>query len=163
MKKKVFGRKFSRDFGSRRALFRALTRAFVLQGSIVTTKAKAKAIAGDVEKMVTAIKKGTLAHVRRVNAIVANDREVLTRFIDDIAPVFSDRAGGYTRIVSLPPRRGDRAEMARLTWTREIGKAEVQVKEEKSKKPSEKVSDKLVKADTKVSKVKKSKKETAKS
>ncbi|MCX7928577.1 MAG: 50S ribosomal protein L17 [Patescibacteria group bacterium] len=121
MKKKVFGRKLSRDYGSRKALFRALTRSFVLNGSIITTKAKAKAISASVEKLVTAIKKGSLAHIRRVSAKLANDRKVLTKLIKEVAPAFSSIKGGYTKLISLPTRRGDNAEMAKIVWTKEIG------------------------------------------
>ncbi|MCS7091925.1 MAG: 50S ribosomal protein L17 [Patescibacteria group bacterium] len=136
MKKKVFGRKFSRDYGSRKALFRALTRSFVLNGSIITTKAKAKAISASVEKLVTAIKKGSLAHIRRVNAKLANDRKVLTKLIREVAPAFSGIKGGYTKLISLPARRGDNAEMTKIVWTKEIGNLSLTVANQGKRKVS---------------------------
>lgn len=135
MKKKVFGRKLSRDTGSRRALFRALVRAFVLTGAIVTTKAKAKAVSYDIEKIVTKVKRGTLSDVRSVNAALANDREVLSKLTTDVKAAFEGLRGGYTRIISLPVRRGDAAQMAKLTWTREVLNSKnekVDLKKEKS-------------------------------
>jgi large subunit ribosomal protein L17 len=120
MKKKVYGRKFSRDRGSRKALFRSLIRAFVAHGAIVTTKAKAKAIQGEVDKLVNLSKEGSVASKRRVYARLANDRKTSSALFSLAKTNFSSRRGGYTRIINLPIRRGDSARMVRFEWVEEI-------------------------------------------
>ncbi|KKQ51933.1 50S ribosomal protein L17 [Candidatus Woesebacteria bacterium RIFCSPHIGHO2_01_FULL_39_17] len=120
MKKKVFGRKLSRDRGSREALFRSLIKALILHGSINTTKAKAKAIQSDVDKLVTLAKKGDMSARRRVYAILANDKASIKKLFGEISEAFINKIGGFTRIINLPRRRGDLAEVARLEWSRKI-------------------------------------------
>lgn len=120
MKKKVFGRKLSRNRASRNALFRGLMQSLILNGTIITTKAKAKAIQPSVEKLVTLAKKASVDSTRRVYAALANDGDSTDRMVKVIAPEMNDRPGGYTRLVSLPPRNGDKAPMARLSWVKEI-------------------------------------------
>ncbi|MCH7640659.1 50S ribosomal protein L17 [Patescibacteria group bacterium] len=120
MKKRVFGRKFSRGSGGRRALFRSLIRALVSEGSIVTTLSKAKTVRHKTEKMVSLTKKGGVEARRRVYSLLGNDRDTTDSLFDKIAPNFKDRAGGYLRIVKLPSRRGDAVGMARLEWVKEI-------------------------------------------
>ncbi len=138
MKKRVVGKKFSRGSGARRSLFRSLIRALVLHGAIVTTKAKAKVIQKQIDRIVNIAKKGTVAKRRQVYAILGNDRKTTDGLFKKIAPNFSDRVGGYTRIVNLPRRRGDAAEMARLEWVKEIVvKDTVKKKSKKDKKPVE--------------------------
>lgn len=99
---------------------RSLVRAIVVSGKVVTTKAKAKAIVGEVDKLVTLAKKKTLDSRRRVLAFLGNDREAAERLVNTLAPSFSNRNSGYARIVLLPPRKGDHAQMARLEWVDEI-------------------------------------------
>lgn len=120
MKKRVFGRQLSRERDTRRALFRSLIRALVKHGKIKTTKAKAKAIQADIDKLINLAKKETVSAKRRVFAILGNDKETTKKILGEIAPSFSDRSGGYTRIISLPARRGDAAEIVRLEWVKEI-------------------------------------------
>jgi len=120
MRKMVFGKKLSRGKKGREALLRSLVRAIVISGKIVTTKAKAKAIIGQVDKIVTLAKKGTLDSRRRVLAFLGNDRDTAERLVNTLAPSFSQRNSGYTRIILLPSRKGDNAQMARLEWVDEI-------------------------------------------
>jgi large subunit ribosomal protein L17 len=80
---------------------------------IKTTEAKAKAIRGDAEKLVTLAKRGDL-HSRRLAASRLNESEVLNKLFDELATRYEDRSGGYTRILRLGPRLGDRAEMVLL-------------------------------------------------
>jgi large subunit ribosomal protein L17 len=127
MRKRVFGRNFSRDKGSRNALFRSLIRALILHGKIQTTKAKAKAIQGAVDKLLSIAKKGDVSARRRAYAILANDRGATDKLFNSVAKTFVDVKSGFTRITNLPPRRGDFAQMARIEWTKEVA-------EEKSKK-----------------------------
>lgn len=116
MRKMVFGKKLSRGKKGREALLRSLVRATIISGKVVTTKAKAKAIVGQIDKLITLAKKGTLDSRRRVLAFLGNDRETADRVVNILAPSFSQRNSGYTKIILLPPRKGDGAQMARLEW-----------------------------------------------
>lgn len=144
MNKKVFGRKLSRSRPSREALFVSLARAMILNGKIVTTRAKAKAVQGNLEKFVTLAKKGDLTARRRTLSKLDNSRDIVDILFKKVAPAFSVRTSGYTRLISLPTRKGDNAKMARIEWTEKI------VNNEELKSKSEKVSKKV-----KVEKVKK--------
>ncbi len=151
MNKKVFGRKLSRSRPAREALFASLTRSLILNGKIETTKAKAKAVIGSAEKMVTLAKKGGVTERRMVLARLDNKKDAVERLFGDIAKAFSDRNSGFLRIISLPRRRGDNAEMARLEWTEKV-----EVTEKIVEKKAEK------KAETKAKKEPKTKAETKK-
>jgi large subunit ribosomal protein L17 len=113
MRHKVSGRKFDRPTGSRRAMFRVMVTDLLRHGRIVTTHAKVKEIRSFTERMITHGKDGTL-HSRRQAAAFITDPDVVEMVFDEIAPRFQDRAGGYTRVVKLGPRKGDAAEMAML-------------------------------------------------
>lgn len=78
-----------------------------------TTEAKAKALRPVAEKMITFAKRGDLAARREVLKQIP-DRDVVHKLFSDIGPRFSERAGGYTRILKLGPRQGDGAPMARI-------------------------------------------------
>jgi large subunit ribosomal protein L17 len=92
---------------------------------IQTTSAKAKAIRGAAEKLITLSKRGNaageakLVHARRLAAARLNDPEIVKKLFDDIAPRYAERPGGYTRILKLGPRRGDAAEMVLLELVEE--------------------------------------------
>lgn len=131
MKKRVFGRQLSRERDTRRALFRSLIRALVKHGKIKTTKAKAKAIQADIDKLVNLAKKDSISAKRRVFAILGNDKETTKKLLIEVVPSFFDRSGGYTRIVSLPARRGDAAQIVRLEWVKEIKIKEAKTTKEK--------------------------------
>lgn len=153
MRKRVFGRHLSRGRKSREALIVTLIRALVLSGKIETTRAKAKAIIGQVDKVVKIARKGTLSSQRQVSAFMRGDREVVTKLINEIVPSTSGRTSGLTRIISLPARRGDTAAMARLEWVDEIKPAAVKEKVEK-KKVVKKAPKKVVKKAVSVKKTK---------
>lgn len=120
MRKMVFGRKLSRGKKAREALLRSLIRAIVLEGKIVTTTAKAKAVKGQIEKLVTLGKEGTIWARRRALAYLANDRKVTDKLFGSVAGAFISRKGGYTRLIPLPPRQGDSARMARIEWVDQV-------------------------------------------
>jgi large subunit ribosomal protein L17 len=141
MNKKVFGRKLSRSRPSREALFVSLVRAMVLNGKMITTHAKAKAIQGNLDKFVTLAKKGDLSSRRRALSKLDNSRDIVEILFKKIAPAFSGRASGYTRLISLPTRKGDNAKMTRIEWTEKIEMKE----EEKGKKVAAKAKAKEVK------------------
>ncbi len=115
MRKNVFGRQFSRDTNQRKALFKSLITSLILQESIKTTLEKAKAIKGDVDKIVNKAKKGdnTLKVwlLQKHLGVLATDK-----VIKDIAPRFKDRTSGYTRIIKLGRRFSDNAAMALMEW-----------------------------------------------
>ena len=116
MRKKVFGRHLSRGRKSRTALFRSLIRALVLDGKITTTRAKAKAVVSQIDKLITTAKKETVSARRQVLAKLGNDRKATDGLFERVVPAASGRKSGYTRIISLPPRRGDRAQMVIMEW-----------------------------------------------
>lgn len=114
MKKKVFGRKLSRERDSRRALFRSLTRALVKYGKIETTKGKAKAVRPFIEKLFLTAQKGDISARRRIYTQLGNDRKTTDSLIKQSGDF--KRKSGFTRVINLPARRGDAAEMVRLEW-----------------------------------------------
>lgn len=153
MNKKVFGRKLSRSRPAREALFTSLAKALIKNGKIVTTRAKAKAVLPNVEKMITLAKKESLAGRRRVLAMLDNSKEETGILFGNVVKAFSGKNSGFTRIISLPRRLGDNAEVVRLEWSEKV-EYETKAKEEKKAK---KVEAKEVKKETKKT-VKKSEK-----
>ncbi len=145
MRKKVFGRNFSRGTRSRRALFRSLLKALIVNGKIVTTKAKAKAMQKDLEKLVVLSKDGSLASRRNALSMLANKRELTEKLFNKIGPVFDKRKSGFTRSINLGRRLGDGAEMVRIEWTEEVPE-----KDESKKDEAEKPKKTLKKATKKV-------------
>lgn len=148
MNKKVFGRKLSRSRPAREALFATLVRSMIISGKIKTTMAKAKAIQGDLEHMITLAKKADIASRRKALAYLDNDRKISDLLFQQVGTFFKTRTSGFTRITSLPQRRGDNAKMARIEWTEKV---ELKAKEPKVKKAekTEKVVKKAVKKTTK--------------
>ena len=110
MRKLNKGRKLSLRIGPRNALLRVLANNFLLHEKIKTTEAKAKELRIIAEKMITKAKNVDLANRR----MLARDlTPTLTKkIIDEIAPKYKERAGGYTRIMKLGPRNSDGAHMA---------------------------------------------------
>ena len=80
-------------------------------GRITTTQAKARALRPYAERLITKAKRGDL-HARRLVLAKLKDRDVVAHLFEDVAPRFKEREGGYTRILKLDPRKGDRARMA---------------------------------------------------
>lgn len=115
MRKHVFGRQFKRDANERKALFKNLLTSLVLEERIKTTEAKAKAIKAAADKLVTKAKKGETAY-KLLHPDV--NQKAVVKLIQDIAPRFAKRQGGYTRVVKLSKRRvADNANMALIEWT----------------------------------------------
>lgn len=138
MKKKVFGRKLSRSRPAREALFASLTQSLIINGSIVTTRAKAKAVQGSVEKIVTLAKAGTLSARRKVMSKLDNARKPVDILFQKVVKAFPAKTSGFTRIISLPRRVGDNAQMVRMEWTEKIVESEkVKVKSDKTKTKKE--------------------------
>jgi large subunit ribosomal protein L17 len=137
MLKRIFGKKLSRNTGSRKALFRSQIVALVEKGSIVTTKAKAKAIQGDVDKIMTMVRKESIAGRRKILAKLGNDRETVDLLFKNYLGFTKKRPSGFTRIINLGPRKGDMAEMARIEWVDKLEVKKVK-KEEDGKNISSK-------------------------
>ncbi len=104
-----------RKKAQREALLRSLAESVILREKVVTTIAKAKAVRPIVEKLVTRAKKNTL-HDKREILKVAYTTNAMQKLTKEIAPRYADRAGGYTRITKMPPRRGDGADMALIEF-----------------------------------------------
>jgi large subunit ribosomal protein L17 len=105
-------RKFGRTASQRHALLKGLVLSLVAHGRIETTEAKAKELRPFVEKMITKANLGTLASKRIVTSRLYNLSAEANKLINDIAPKYKSRAGGYTRITKLPRRQGDASKMA---------------------------------------------------
>jgi large subunit ribosomal protein L17 len=123
MRHRIKGKKLNRDGSHRKALRLNLSMALLQHGRIQTTLAKAQFVRGHTEKLITVAKRGLAdqetkgvaagVHARRIAASrLNNDRELVQKLFDRIAPQYAERPGGYTRILKLGPRRGDNAEMA---------------------------------------------------
>jgi large subunit ribosomal protein L17 len=133
MNKKVFGRKLSRSRPTREALFASLAKSLIKNGKIETTRAKAKAVAPNVEKMVTLAKKAEISGRRKVLSMLDNSKESTEILFGAVAKAFSGKNSGFTRMISLPRRHGDNAEMVRLEWSEKV-----EVVEKKEEKPAKK-------------------------
>lgn len=114
MRHRVAGKKLNRSSKHRKALFKNLAGQLFIHGEITTTEAKAKAIQSKVEKLITKAKEQTL-HSRRQIHSVFNSKPVTNRLFDQIAPKLGQRESGFTRIRKVGVRRGDNANMVKLS------------------------------------------------
>jgi large subunit ribosomal protein L17 len=108
MRHRIAGRGLGRDKAQRKALFRSLVTELLRHERIETTEAKAKAVRGDAEKLITLGKRGDL-HARRLAAATILDPEVTKKLFDTLGPRYKEKAGGYTRLYKVGPRHGDGA------------------------------------------------------
>ncbi len=130
MRHRVSGKRLGRDRGHRTALQKSLSRSLILDGKIETTLAKAKFVKPYVEKLVTKAKKGPdFTTINRVYEKLGS-KEATRVLFEDISPRFVGRNGGYTRIVKLGFRDGDKAAMVRLEWV--VGKKGAKGKKDKT-------------------------------
>ena len=107
-------RKLNRETRVRRSILAGLVKDVVNNGYVVTTEARAKEARKFVDRMITYGKKGTLVSRRKALAFLHNDKDVVKVIFDELAPKYSERNGGYTRIIKLKERVGDDALMVRL-------------------------------------------------
>jgi len=126
MRHQVAGYKLGRSKGARIALRRTLIKQFFTHERITTTRAKAEAIRGDAERMITVARRSAEATpIAKVNARrlvtsrLGGGDEVVKKLFDEIGPRFATRPGGYTRMLKLGPRFGDSAEMVILELVEE--------------------------------------------
>ena len=106
--------KLSRSASHRKALFMNLAREVFNHERIKTTEAKAKAVAPEVEKLITLAKRGDLHARRQALSALGHDKFIVYKLFEEIAPRYADRNGGYTRILKLGPRHSDATEMVYL-------------------------------------------------
>lgn len=108
MRHRIAGRQLGRDKSARKALFRNLVTELLRYERIETTEAKAKAVRPDAEKLITLGKRGDL-HARRLAGETLLDPAVTKKLFEKLGPRYKERAGGYTRIFKVGPRKGDAA------------------------------------------------------
>jgi large subunit ribosomal protein L17 len=111
MRHKVAGHKLGRPTAHRMSLYHNLTSELLLHERVITTEVKAKELRGMVDKIITLGKEGSI-HSRRQALVLVNEKKAVDKAFDDVAKRFSDRSGGYTRVLKLGPRKGDGASMA---------------------------------------------------
>ena len=135
MRHLVKGRKLNRTASHRIALKRNLAMSLIEHKSIKTTLPKAKEVQGFIERLVTYAKKGNLSSHRLITQKLPGKlgKKMTHVLIHDIAPSYSDRAGGYTRIIKLQNRNNDNAEMSIIEFVALEAKSEIG----DEKKPSE--------------------------
>lgn len=125
MRHQVAGYKLNRSKGARIALRRTLIKQFFTHERIQTTRAKAAAIRGEAERMITVARNSAEASdaekvaARRLIASRLGDNTMVAKLFNEIAPRFAGRNGGYTRVLKLGPRLGDNAEMVLLELVEE--------------------------------------------
>ena len=125
MRHQIAGYKLNRTKAARVALRRNLIKQFFTHERIRTTEAKAAAIRGEAERLITLARNSQKAddpgkvHARRLVASQLGSNEVVKKLFDEIAPRFAERSGGYTRVLKLGPRVGDKAEMVLLELVEE--------------------------------------------
>ena len=131
------GRKFGRETDQRAALIKGLATALVDNGSIETTLLKAKEIMPYTEKVITKAKKGGLHNRRQVISSLSTLSSA-HKLVDEIAPKLTGRTSGHLRIEKTRPRRGDNAQMARISFVDDLKSAPVAKAAEKPKVESSK-------------------------
>jgi len=136
MKHRVKGKKLNRSVKHRKALFKNLVTTLIEKGEVRTTEAKAKAIKGLFDKLMTKARLGTV-HARRVIGGFLQRRSVANRLVDSIAPKVGKRTSGFTRIVRLGRRRGDDAMMVKMELV-DMKKADASEKKSGEEKRGEK-------------------------
>jgi len=126
MRHRVYGKKLSRSKDQRRALRRTMIRQLFINERIKTTKAKAVAIRGEAERLITLARNsadGTDVDKMNARRLAAKKLggapEEVKKLFDEIGPRYADRNGGYTRMFKLGPRQGDSAEMVVLELVEE--------------------------------------------
>jgi large subunit ribosomal protein L17 len=119
----------------------------IINGKMVTTMAKAKAIQGDLEHMITLAKKGDISSRRHALSFLDNQKKATDVLFGQVGPNFASRTSGFTRIISLPARKGDNSKMARIEWTEKVT-----IKEKEKVKAKKEKAGKEIKKDKKVTK-----------
>jgi large subunit ribosomal protein L17 len=160
---RVSQKKLSRSTNARKALLKNLANSLILHERIVTTEAKAKTVRPIVEKLITRSKEDTVPNRRILMSKLGQENSV-KKLLELVGPNFKERPGGYTRVIKLNPRPGDRAKQTLIEFVENVSekaakekiqkktaKAKVEKQEEKTK-PKQKKSTKLAKVSKPVNK-----------
>ena len=107
-------RKLSRESRIRRSMLAGITKDVIMNEGVTTTEARAKEVRKFVDKMITYGKDGSLVARRKALAFLHNDKDVVNKVFNELAPRYAERKGGYTRIIKLKERIGDDALTVRL-------------------------------------------------
>lgn len=133
MRHKNLGRKLGIRADHRKAQRMNMLTALIRHGRVVTTLAKAKEYRRHADRIVTLAKVRSLHRIRQASAQLNNDRDVVKRLFDVIGPMFTERAGGYSRVLRLAkPRVGDAAPRAILEWVGESERREKAAEQERA-------------------------------
>ena len=114
MAHRIGGRKLSRKHGPRMALYKNLIVAILRYETVKTTEARAKEIRGQVDRVITLAKDGSLTARRQVVSQLPDEPLVIDKLFNEIAPRYGDRTSGFTRIVRIGPRPGDAAPIVQI-------------------------------------------------
>ncbi len=144
----IAGRKLGRKTDHKMALLKNLVTSLIMHDRLTTTEAKAKELRRWADRMITLGKKGDLAAVRQASQTIKS-KEAIGRLFKDLAPLFKERSGGYTRIIRYKNRKGDGAPLAIIEWTETVA----------AKEPEKKAPEKKAKAAAKKEPEKKAAKE----
>ena len=116
MRHRKKGKRLGRPMGHRKALMKNLTKQLLEHGRIQTTTVKAKLLKAMVEPLVTKAKNGTVHDRREVMKVIggnaSSERGLIKKLFTELAPIYADRKGGYTRVLKLKNRPGDNAEIS---------------------------------------------------
>ncbi len=145
MRHRKAGRKLGRTTSHKNAMLRNMVTSFLKDEKIVTTDAKAKELRSVAEKMITLGKRGNL-HARRQALSFIRDKKIAKKVFEEISPRFSERAGGYTRIVKIGNREGDNAPVSLIEL---VARAEEKPKKGKGKEKAKPESKAKPKAESK--------------
>jgi len=113
MRHHIYGKKLGRDRKRRQAVFRSLITGLFSHGQIKTTETRALAVRGLVDKLVSRAQQGTL-QARRIVAAFLQNKKTVNKLVDEVAPRFKGRPGGFTRVVRLKQRKGDGATIVKM-------------------------------------------------
>jgi len=133
------GKRLGRNTSHRKAMMRNMVTSFFEHGKITTTDARAKELRKMAEKLITMARRGDL-HSRRLVMQVVRDKKVVDKLFDTIAPRYTERPGGYTRIIKLGHRSGDNASLSVI----ELIEEEFTAKPKKKKTPVKKAAKPVV-------------------
>lgn len=123
MRHRVVGKKLNRDKDHRRSLMKNLASSLILNGKIETSVVKAKFIRPFVEKLITKAKDSSFHNIKLLRSKIGNE-EALRKLLTEVAPVYSSRNGGYTRIQRIGKiQKGDNSELATIELIKEASKA----------------------------------------
>ncbi len=143
MRHRRAGKKLNRNTKTRKALFKNLLTDFFLLGSLITTEVKAKAIKGKIDRLITKAKNPSLVNQRFIYAYLSKPLAA-SKLINEIAPRFIKRNGGYSRVLKLGSRRGDQALMAKIELVSSPEEIKETTPKEKVLEPKKKSKEKSV-------------------